>query len=642
MKTKKPQTKQQIKKSIDAGTTSLLENNKTTVLALMIAFCLPVFLYLQTLAFGCIYFDDDLIILNNISFLSDLRNVPQAFMKDAFIANSHFFYRPLQTVSYMADICLSGGNNPWMYHLTNVVVLGFIACLLYLLFGRFIMKSSLALCGALVYCVHPLFVSSIAWIPARGDLLLTGASVLSFILFIEFLETEKKLYLFLHWAAFTLALFCKETAAFLPFLFSIYYLIFYYKTTIKIKHLIAIMLYGASGTLWYFLRSRAIPGDVIHNDVYGLKALIDNLRVLPESLAKFMVPLDMAPLPGYSAFKTFTGIGVIIVLILLFFYDRERLRKEKIFSISWFLILMLPAMLYKHHSYDYLDHRFFLPFIGILAFIMFILPRKWHEKGSAHKYWITIAVLLFLSGLSFIKSYAYADSMTFYNTAILRNDTSDFAYNNRGANYLSQGMFDKAIADFTKAIEIKPYYKAYYNRGIAFDAMGLYDNAIADYTIALELKSDDGEILNNRGITYFHRGLYNNAIADYTMALKIGPDDADVYYNRGMAYQRLELYDKATDDYSKAIELKADYAEVYNNRGTNFMAQGLMDKGLSDFTRAIDLKPDFAEAYFNRGILYLHQGNTDQSCRDFRKAEKNGYENVKDTLVKYCKNNAED
>ncbi len=149
---------------------TFLRNKRGTILLLIVVFCLPVLLYLQTLRFGFIDFDDHEIISNHIGFLSDLRNVPQAFLRDAFLLKSSNFYRPLQTISYMADIQLSGGNNMWMYHLTNILLWGLIACSLFLLLRKFLIPSKLALLSTLIYCAHPLFISSVAWIPARGDI----------------------------------------------------------------------------------------------------------------------------------------------------------------------------------------------------------------------------------------------------------------------------------------------------------------------------------------------------------------------------------------------------------------------------------------------------------------------------------------
>ncbi len=42
-------------------------NLNNGILPLILVFCIPVLLYLQTLTFGFTYFDDDKIIINNIA-----------------------------------------------------------------------------------------------------------------------------------------------------------------------------------------------------------------------------------------------------------------------------------------------------------------------------------------------------------------------------------------------------------------------------------------------------------------------------------------------------------------------------------------------------------------------------------------------
>ena len=529
---------QQKRNSIKPNTVDSARVKKNTILHLIIAFCLPVILYLQTLTFGFNYFDDNKLILNNIQFLSQFSNAAQAFQTDAFIKKTGHFYRPVQTISYMTDIQLSGGNNTWMYHLSNVLLLGLIACLLYLLLRRFLITARLALLSVLLYCANPLFVSSIAWIPARGDLLLLVFSLLSFLFFIEFLKEKKNKYLFLHWMAFTIALFCKETAVVLPVLFVIYYFAFSSEKRFDKKYLFSIVAYIVSGMFWFWLRSKAIKdfsnwnellGVFGQNDMVGLLPILSNLRTIPESLAKFFLPFDIAPIPGYSLFMTLTGLGIIVLIIILFFRNKERSKKEKMFCVSWFLLLLLPTMLFKHMAIDYLDHRFFLPLIGMLIFVLFILPKKWLEKGDIKVSWIMVAALVLLSCFTFINSRSYSDPMAYYNAAISKNPNSVFAYNNRGAIYHNKGFIDKAIIDYTKAIELLPdYASAYNNRGNAYFTQRLFDKAINDYNKAIELKWEDANTYNNRGAAYSHKGLFDKACPDFKKAEELGSGSAKV------------------------------------------------------------------------------------------------------------------
>jgi tetratricopeptide (TPR) repeat protein len=604
---------------------TFLKNKKDTILPVIIVFCLPVLLYLQTLSFGFTCFDDTEIIVDNITFLSDFRNAPQVFLTDAFLVKSSPYYRPLQTLSYMTDIRLSGGNNTWMYHLTNILLLGLIACLLFLLFRKFLIPLKLALLSTLVYCAHPLFISSIAWIPARGDLLLSFFSLLSFLFFIEHLQKKKVVYLFLNWLTFTIALFCKETAVILPLLFIIYYFTFSsekrsdsYRN--EKKYLLHIVLYAISGISWFWLRSAAFENFPIWNDI-GLIPLISNLRTIPESLTNFFFPFDIAPIPSSSLFKILTGLGIIIIIIVLFFNNNERSKKEKVFCLSWFLFLLLPTMLYKNDYVDYLCHRFFLPLIGILLFMLFIFPKKWFEKKDSKSSWFMVAIFALLSSITFVKSRSYSDPMTFYNSAITQNPNNALMYTNRGTIKVNMGDFQDAISDFTKAIVLSPGYAvAYNNRGIAYSAIGYLERAIKEFDKAIELKPNYVVAYNNRGIAYKNKGDLDKAIKDYDKAIELNPNNADAYNNQGNAYQAKSDLDKAIKDYDKTIELNPNFANAYYNRGTAYSIKGDLDRGIKDFDIAIELSPNDAEVYNNRGTAYNNKGDHDKAINDYAKA----------------------
>jgi hypothetical protein len=535
---------------------TFLKNKKDTILPVIIVFCLPVLLYLQTLSFGFTYADDNDIIINHITFLSNFRNVPQAFLKDAFLEKSIHLYRPMQTLSYMADIRLSGGNNTWMYHLTNILLLGLIACLLFLLLREFLIPLKLAILSTLVYCAHPLFISSIAWIPARGDLLLMFFSLLSFLFFIEHLQKKKIKYLLLHWTAFTIALFCKETAVALPLLFIIYYLVFSSEKRFEKKYLLSIVLYAISGILWFWLRSMAIGDFSIQNEV-KLMPLISNLQTIPESLVMFFFPFDIKLIPSFSLFKTLAGLGIILLIVVLFFINKERSKKEKVFCLSWFLLLLLPTLFYKTEFIDFLNHRFFIPLIGILLFVLFILPKKWFEKESFKGSWLLIGLFTFLSIITFVKARSYSDPMIYYNAAISQSPDNALMYNNRGYVKFNMNDFQEAISDYTKAIALKPNFPlAYNNRGLAYSSIGDLGSAIKEFDKAIELKPNFALAYINRGNIYCNEGYHEMAIKYYNKAIELNPNDGDAYCNRGLAYKAKGMLKEAEQDFKMYEKLK--------------------------------------------------------------------------------------
>jgi len=584
---------QQNKNNIKRNTLTIFKNKNDFILPIILAFCLPVLLYLQTINFGFSYFDDDLIIINNINFLSHFGNFHQAFLTDQFIDKSSSFYRPMGTLSYMIDIQLSGGNNAWMYHLSNILFLGLISCLIFLLLKRLLVPPKLALISTLIYCVHPLFVSTTVFIPNRAELMLDFFSLLSFLFFIDFLQMKKISYLFLNWAAFTLALFSKETGAFLPFIFITYYFTFSKEKRFDKKYLFMIVLYAISGMYWYWLRSKAIVNFSNSGEVFGLPALLSNLRIIPEALTKFFLPFDFAPIPGFSIMKFLIGVVIIILIIIIFSKNKERSKKEKVFCFSWFIILMLPPMLYKHPYIDYLDHRFFLPLFGILLFLLFIFPKKWLKKGDIKISWIMIAIIIFLCSFTFIKSRDYSDPMTFYNSVISYNSNSALAFNNRGKIKSNKGEYEDALKDFNRAIDIsRSYDKPYNNRGLIKSKMGDYIGAIADFDIAISINNIYANAYSNRGAAKIFLGKYKESIVDFNQTIALQSDCEEAYYNRGFAKIRLEDYKDAIEDFNKYISFNSTNAKAYGNRAIAKYSIKDYTGAIEDFNKALELNPN--------------------------------------------------
>jgi tetratricopeptide (TPR) repeat protein len=196
-----------------------------------------------------------------------------------------------------------------------------------------------------------------------------------------------------------------------------------------------------------------------------------------------------------------------------------------------------------------------------------------------------------------------------------------------GNKYFSNGDYDGAIADYTKAIELKPDNAvAYYDRGIVKGKKGDYGGAIADYTKAIELKPDFARAYGNRSGMKAMEGDYDGAIADCTKAIELKPDDAHscfiAYYERGWAEYYKKDFESAILDATRAIELDSKSGPAYGSRGWARYGKGDVAGALEDCKKAVELIGVNweAAACSHQGLIDFITGNYGKAVESWQKA----------------------
>jgi lipoprotein NlpI len=208
--------------------------------------------------------------------------------------------------------------------------------------------------------------------------------------------------------------------------------------------------------------------------------------------------------------------------------------------------------------------------------------------------------------------------------------------------------------DFDQAIKLNPQnVNAYFNRGLVKSKLEDWDGAMADCTRAIELKpvpvdARTAQVHSLLGRLKFDRGDLTGAIADFDQAIKLTPTDAVPYVDRGVANYVNNCASPAIQDFQRAAELHFTHSDcpriftwlvkaekagqrplanqelkdyfLTRSAGTNdwpfqigrFLTGELSE---SDFLKAAgstDPKTDkeqHCEAYFYTGIKLSHDGN---------------------------------
>lgn len=155
------------------------------------------------------------------------------------------------------------------------------------------------------------------------------------------------------------------------------------------------------------------------------------------------------------------------------------------------------------------------------------------KKNKNKPLWITVATIVFLLGLIAVGMYKseHAPDIQCGKTHTTTSQppqrlTTAYDYLLQGDYEYELGDCQKAVDNYTKAIELNPNHaEAYNNRGYTYMRMRNYEAAIKDLDKAIDLRKDYINALMNRGDLYNYYGPtidHKKAIADYNKAISLG------------------------------------------------------------------------------------------------------------------------
>ena len=189
------------------------------------------------------------------------------------------------------------------------------------------------------------------------------------------------------------------------------------------------------------------------------------------------------------------------------------------------------------------------------------------------------------------------------------------AYNNRGIAYRNKGLYDQAIADYSKAIALGPkFVNAYTNRGNAYYDEGLYAPAETDFAKAIELDPMFGypylRLLNvawmlkrndTAAINQLRKYVSSNDTAGVMHAV------AAYYTSAGKVGEKYVLTEirKGKDERRRGEML----CEVYFFLGVKRLVDGNKQGAAEYFARSIETdETDCDEYYGSKAMLNRGQG----------------------------------
>jgi tetratricopeptide (TPR) repeat protein len=206
-----------------------------------------------------------------------------------------------------------------------------------------------------------------------------------------------------------------------------------------------------------------------------------------------------------------------------------------------------------------------------------------------------------------------------------RSDLAEDFFNRAKAYDFTRSNRDRAIADYSQAIRLKPNRaEAYFNRGTIYFLAAEYDQALADFDRAIKLRPGLGLYFTYRGQARYGKGQFAAAISDFSRAIKLQPDSAETFVDRARAFIGKGDYRHAIADCDQAIKLspKSGVTATYNTRGDAYFHLGDWRNAIDDYDRAVKLWPEYPIALYGRGAAKTHIGNVAEGETDMQAAQK--------------------
>src|SRR5688572_8379412 len=203
-----------------------------------------------------------------------------------------------------------------------------------------------------------------------------------------------------------------------------------------------------------------------------------------------------------------------------------------------------------------------------------------------------------------------------------RIDPSDAgAHNNLGVLYYNKGLFEEAVGEFTRALELDPKMQvAQRNLEIAYFNTGFYDRRVTELRDRLRSRPGDRDARWELARAYALLGSLNEAVTEFNELLRHHPNDVAAIVQLGLAQKTGGDLEEAERWFRRALELDPGSTVVHFYVGEVLYNRGLNEDALGALKRAIELNPDNPDAHYLMGFVLGDMGRHEEARKATKKA----------------------
>ncbi len=570
-----------------------------------------------------VYWDDDVNVYEN----QDIQSLSGQNIKNIFTRSIIGNYNPLPILTFAIEHAIYG-MDPQKMHFTNLM-LHAIACLLVFFVSRRLKLSpTIALFVALLFALHPMRVESVAWITERKDVLLACFFWLSFLLYLKSYKDKK--YFWYALLIFPLALLSKIQAVSLPlaFLCADYLMkkrLSWQDVISKWPFFLLSLITGVSGL--YFLADAGSLNPGTTQDIFQWyeRPIIGAFSYMVY-LYKLIIPYPMSPLyPFPDGLKTihYLVATAFLPLLPLWYWLWKTKRKTALFAFAFFTVNVIFLLQVVGAGQGFIADRF--TYIGYFGFFFWAgtIFQKYRNHNLARA--IALSLLIIYSVWTAQQAKIWQNSETMWSHVLDIYPNSPLALGNRGNYYRDNNISQKAMSDYTKAIQSDETRHATYNsRAKLYFNSGKLDLALKDYNKAIELEPNNGEYYSNRGATHARLQNFKQALEDLNKGIELDPNHLSAYTNRAAVFDQLGKFEQSRKDLATYLQYRPNDHNMWYNYGLSSMRVNDLQEALKAANQALKLNPDNGDYYKFRAKVHISLNQFQQARQDANTAAQYG------------------
>ncbi len=568
--------------------------------------------YWQTIDFGFIRGDDDVILVRNPL----VRQLTPRGLTDAFTKPAGDAYLPVRLILHMAEY-RCWGMWPGGYHAINAALYG-LCCGLLCALAMFFVPAPAAAGAALLYVWHPAHVEAVAWVSGRKEVLSSAFMFAAMLIFASGLDRSRitrraGAAIVLLGAA---GMFAKATAVVLPVLLLALML---HMTGVDRRRrgalaVIVVLFLVAAGAAFLHAHIAAAHhvikplygGSRWRNALYAAKGLAGHARlcVWPVSLAYRSLPTTPDARDALIALAVLVWIAWACVRAV-----RRRRVSLAGFAALWFAAALAPTSTFFFPTSTVVADRY----VFVASFAPCLLFAAAFRRARLR--WGLAAAALAWSCLTINRCLVWRDNGRFWRQAIRDAPHIASLHESLSAFYFDHGLYRRAASQIQRIFKpLEQFPRALHNLAVAEYKLGHANKALRLYQLAITgfgpRSPESARCYNGVGLILRDRGDLPGAIQMFRIALRLRPDDRVTLSNLADAFARAGKREEAIETLRSLLDRWPDYRSAHLRLGRLLLAAGKPREALRHLRRA----GSSVQSETCAGLAFLALGDMRSAC----------------------------